>query len=481
MGPEVMASVVDYFLSGWKHGVSLDLKHAFDTVHLGLLERVLKRVLPRSNHRWIALAFGHWKKMNRWIMLDSHVCRDPLCPEAGLPQGDPLSPLMLVVLMLALQEKVRLKMGDRPIQHFTYMDDRTIITQSKEAVELAQSTWNEIATEYHLIENPSKAQVVDISSKMDSFEVLGATLGNPKPDKKKKSKATQRLEKTAALYRKIRFLPESFDQRMKDTSIFGKNTLAYGWISHAPAMKWSRAQQTEAWRCLGKTQYSSVPMRKVVAGATLHINIVVLMRQLRLLAKRNAELESMYSQDILSLEFTTLEEMVVQGLINLNWSRSDRTAKWEHPFLLEGFELADVNDNLKWKKISHAIRESYRQNGFEELKTSDRHELLNYDLGHYDPKRRDAAIRWARRDSLAYMLILGAIQSPFQRRMHDHRFQSVCPRCNIENPPWDHMWMCFSKVVPADVLLRRYCWPKNAADVALCTAFLDGIKSMTYG
>ena len=479
MGPETMATVIDYFLSQWKHGVSLDLRHAFDTVHLGLLERVLTRVLPESNRRWISLAFGHWKKMKRWIILDSHVCGEPLCPEAGLPQGDPLSPLMLVVLMLALQEKVKLKMGDVPFQHFTYMDDRTIITKSKDAVALVQTSWQEVASEYHLLENPGKAQVVDLSSKKDSFEVLGAVLGNPKPDQEKKSKAFKRLDKTSILYRKIRFLPESFDKRMKDSNIFGKNMLAYGWISHAPMTKWTRTQQTEIWRSLGKTQYSSVPMRKVIAGASLHINIVVLMRQLRLLAKRNAELASLYSLDIWSLEFTSLEEMVVRGLIDLNWSRSDRTAKWEHPLFEEGFELAEVNDRLKWKKISHAIRESYRQNSFEELKMSDRHELVNNDIGHYDPSRRDAALRWARCDTRAYMLILGAIQSPFQRRMHDRRFHSVCPRCSLENPSWDHMWMCFAQVVPADTLLRRYCWPKTVADQALCTAFLDGICSMS--
>ena len=220
-------------------------------------------------------------------------------------------------------------------------------------------------------------------------------------------------------------------------------------------------------------------MRKVIAGASLHINIVVLMRQLRLLARRNAELASLYSLDIWSLEFTSLEEMVVRGLIDLNWSRSDRTAKWEHPLFEEGFELAEVNDRLKWKKISHAIRESYRQNSFEELKMSDRHELVNNDLGLYDPSRRDAALRWARCDTRAYMLILGAIRSPFQRRMHDRRFHSVCPRCSFENPSWDHMWMCFAQVVPADTLLRRYCWPKTVADQAHCTAFLDGIRSMS--
>ena len=122
---------------------------------------------------------------------------------------------------------------------------------------------------------------------------------------------------------------------------------------------------------------------------------------------------------------------------------------------IEGFYIEDVNDNIKWKKISHAIRESFRKKAYEEHQVSTRHELAGFDMGPYDPKRREAAIRWARRDPLAYYLIVGAIQSPFQRSMNDHRVQSVCPRCNFENPHWDHLWECVTKVVPADVLLRR--------------------------
>ena len=88
----------------------------------------------------------------------------------------------------------------------------------------------------------------------------------------------------------------------------------------------------------------------------------------------------------------------------------------------------------------------------------------------------NALINAMSKNTVAYMLILGAIQSPLQRSMTDHRYQSVCPRCNFENPPWDHLWEGFANEVPADVLLRRYCWPKNADDLALCTAFLKGMK-----
>lgn len=65
--------------------------------------------------------------MKRWIILDSHVCDVPLCPASGLPQGDPLSPLVLVVMMHALQLIVETRVGDPNLRHFIYMDDRTAV------------------------------------------------------------------------------------------------------------------------------------------------------------------------------------------------------------------------------------------------------------------------------------------------------------------------------------------------------------------
>lgn len=84
---------------------------------------------------------------------------------------------------------------------------------------------------------------------------------------------------------------------------------------------------------------------------------------------------------------------------------------------------------------------------------------------------------WAKNDTTANMLILGAIQSPLVRSFGPDRAQSVCPRCNVVNPPWEHLWECFVGEIPDDTFLRRYCWPVKKQDMALCTAFLEGMKS----
>eukprot|EP00434_Breviolum_minutum_P007854 symbB.v1.2.006929.t2/scaffold400.1/size211454/8 len=132
------------------------------------------------------------------------------------PTGDPLSPLVLVVMMHALQVIVETRVGDPKLRHFIYMDDRTAVASSKLVVKETQLAWCDVAAEYHLLENADKAQFVDISRRKDSFEVLGSLLGAPKDTEIRKSKMANRLSKASELYRKIRFLPESYAQRMKD-------------------------------------------------------------------------------------------------------------------------------------------------------------------------------------------------------------------------------------------------------------------------
>ena len=474
-GPETMATVVDYKLGELKHGVTLDLKHAFDSVHLQLLEDVFLQILPAANHGWIKLVFGHWKKMKRWIVLDSHVCKEALCPDSGLPQGDPLSPLVLVVMMHALQLLVEQRCEFR-LWHFIYMDDRTIVAETKHAIDQAQEIWSQVADEYHLIENGAKAQKVDISKKSQSFEVLGALLGKPLASDVVNSKAIDRLCKAAERYRKIRFLPESMPNRMVDAKIFGGGIISYGWISHQPGAKRIKTHMTELWRGLGKTQFSAVNMRKTVAGAHLHLCVSVLLRQIRLLQKRNIALEDMYSVDILSTQMTSLEQMVTEGLVELDWQKDERFGRWTHVLSPRGFDMAEVLDDKKWSRICHDIRESYRQIAFEEHRISTRHEIAGQDVGPYDPQRRRLAVKWAKKDATANMLILGAIQSPLLRSMTSSQEQSVCSKCKMENPRWDHLWECFIGVVPADTLLRRYCWPRKKDDFALCTEFLECIR-----
>lgn len=186
---------------------------------------------------------------------------------------------------------------------------------------------------------------------------------------------------------------------MKDVKIFGGGIIGYGWISHSPSPQKMKAHLTALWRSLGRTQFSAVEMRKIIAGASLHLSINVLRRQMRLLQQRNVAIQEMYSVDILSTQMTSLEQMVTQGLCDLDWHKDERFGKWTHPLSSSGFYLEDVLDEKKWKIISHDLRESYRCQAFELFRNSSRHEIAGQDIGAYDPARRKLAVDWAKKDT----------------------------------------------------------------------------------
>ena len=53
----------------------------------------------------------------------------------------------------------------------------------------------------------------------------------------------------------------------------------------------------------------------------------------------------------------------------------------------------------------------------------------------------------------------------------------ACTKCNAQNPSWDHYWFCcLSKQPPADVLFRRFLWPRRKEDMATCMKFKDAMK-----
>ena len=54
-GPERMATLIAHKVAHWKHGLTMDFKHAFDTVDIPLLKRTLDKVLPIPCRRWYHL------------------------------------------------------------------------------------------------------------------------------------------------------------------------------------------------------------------------------------------------------------------------------------------------------------------------------------------------------------------------------------------------------------------------------------------
>ena len=82
---------------------------------------------------------------------------------------------------------------------------------------------------------------------------------------------------------------------------------------------------------------------------------------------------------------STLDRLVCDHMVSLGWF--SRNGKWLHEIFPVGFSLQDVVDDLKWRKLSHWLRESFWHTLFFALSPSPRHELQGVDIHAYDFSR----------------------------------------------------------------------------------------------
>ena len=471
LGPETVAAMVDHQLHSLNFGASLDFRHAFDTVDLGLMQNILVQTVPECMQSWAKLIFLQWKQMARWIVYDGSVHPMAINTVTGLPQGDPASPLIMNILMYHCVKEVDENSNDPSLFHMTYMDDRTLVASSLETITEAENKWSELANEFHLQENKDKAQHVQVDL-IQHMEVLGALVGKPLVADDNASKAGLWLKASALRYRRISFLPLRLREKLLTANTFARSGLEYGWISSKPSTNQCKSQEIWLWRCLGRTRYASPFMRQVIFGAHSHVWCKLIMKQLRLLAKRNQALALMG----IEIGKAPLDTLVENGLEDLGWIYADEF--WTHPLFEQGFKIGELVDNKKWCKVSHFIRESYRHMAFNKLAACGRHDAKEINV-QYDPSRRKLALKWAGANFAAILLISGALSSPYQRALLGHGAASAkCPTCGTESPGWEHLWQCVCGFIPEDGLLKRFLWPRTVQDFPSCSAFLKGFLSV---
>ena len=464
-GPETLAAVIDHQVHCLHHGVSLDFKHAFDTVDLRLMHQALRQSVPNCMKPWLDLVIRQWVSMSRWIVFDGCVNQQSIQTATGLPQGDPASPMIMNVLMWFCMQEVNRVCDDSTLFHVTYMDDRTVVASSSQTIQKAEDEWNRLACEFHLLENKDKAQHVNVQH-FETMDVLGALVGRPLPSDDKISKASQRIDASATRYRRIHFLPLKHRQKLFTANVFARSGLEYGWIASCPTEQQLKAQEIWLWKCLGRTSYSSPYMRSVIVGANSHMRFMLFKKQISLLAKRDLELRNLE----LPVSRTFLNQMVEDGLSKLGWECTDQF--WTHHDFELGFRVDDLNDELLWRKVSHNIRESFRKHLFDGLVQCGRHDANEINVP-YDCSRRKLALRWAGDDFTSFMLIVGGMASPYQRQLIGFGSEnSHCSICGESAPGWEHIWLCANGFIPADgLLIKRFLWPRTSQDFPLCSSF----------
>eukprot|EP00434_Breviolum_minutum_P043821 symbB.v1.2.039081.t1/scaffold6338.1/size21769/1 len=275
---------------------------------------------------------------------------------------------------------------------------------SRSVWEVMMRKWKEVADSYHLIENQSKAQFVNMDQKGSAFEVLGTVIGNFDEESQQGSRLIRRVQDIGLLYKKIGIMPTRVHEKINDVGTFGRAKLAYGWVSLKPLKDWIHQQEQALWKGIGKLTYANPHMRRTIGGANTSLRMVAFLRQLRLLSQRNAKLQD-YGVEVTQCQ---LDQLVNSTLAELGWRQQD--GKFVHDLYMDGFRLEDLIFEATWKKVGHHVRESFRKAHYDLYGRSGRHELSGHDFPPYDGKRRALACKWAKSDGLAWLLIQGCLQ-----------------------------------------------------------------------
>lgn len=150
-------------------------------------------------------------------------------------------------------------------------------------------------------------------------------------------------------------------------------------------------QERALWRSLGRTLYISPFMRSVLVGAHSHSECLLVKKQIRLIARRNKALGELG----ISVPYDLMDLMAEKNLERFGWWQSEGT--WRHAFWPRGFSFSNSLDESMWRKMAHALRESYRKDNYEKLQCSGQHDANEMATIPYDPLRRKLALQWARK------------------------------------------------------------------------------------
>ena len=138
----------------WPFAMALDLRKAFDSTDWSLCLGLFKHagLYPSM----LNLLEDQWGKHQRWLTYRGAVDPQPLSHTAGLPQGDPWASTAMRVLM-AVASRYVLSREPRS-RSLLYLDDRTLVAQSREALGSAMQAWEVVFQNTRLSNNVSKQQ-----------------------------------------------------------------------------------------------------------------------------------------------------------------------------------------------------------------------------------------------------------------------------------------------------------------------------------
>ncbi|CAE7256424.1 Pol [Symbiodinium sp. CCMP2592] len=151
-----LASIMDSFMCDKHILMSLDYKQCFDRTRPSIALQIMEKA---GMANWMGSMLRHvWMDQHRWIQLDGSTLTEVQTLESSLPQGDPLSPLALNILMSAPLRALRARQPRLAVCSF--LDDRNLTAPNAREARKAKDHWDEVSRDFGLLENDAKLTLV---------------------------------------------------------------------------------------------------------------------------------------------------------------------------------------------------------------------------------------------------------------------------------------------------------------------------------
>ena len=244
---------------------------------------------------------AQWSNQKRILQWRQSCYKHPLRTPMAIPQGDPMSPLALNILMWAGQRYVETQSPCTPGDplHVVYMDDRAGTSTTPRLLLHTLDTWRQFSAAVGLKENIAKTQLTystpaarqaleqqlvnrpDLQSSITTSAcVLGScTTGTAR---QLHPKEQQRLEEAGKLCAKIRFLPTDYQPKLHAARSLAVSKASYGWVAFTPSL----AELDRFTATVRSTSRASKHLRQMLFGGIRSLDVVIGVKQVALWGKR---------------------------------------------------------------------------------------------------------------------------------------------------------------------------------------------------
>eukprot|EP00438_Fugacium_kawagutii_P028185 Skav233624 [mRNA] locus=scaffold109:365841:369582:+ [translate_table: standard] len=272
---------------------------------------------------WLLTLARHWKGTSRWFSYQRGTAATPFCSVTGMPQGDSSAPLVLGLVLACGAQFVK---DNAPgfVYLSQYVDDRLIISDTKEKVERAIELWACFSKRFRLLESPQKLQRCSLFQHHgwdNHLKVLGVIIGFPAGSVVNKELGA-RINSAKRTAKRVRALPLSNHTRISDLGLFCKGKALYGWRSRLPNGRQCSGYNAALWQGAGRLRYAVPELKTIVGGCQMEWKPALVQKQVRIVARRNDYLLSLG----FNVKWDALDTRLDEGLRYYGWYR-DGTVK----------------------------------------------------------------------------------------------------------------------------------------------------------